>query len=194
MELELYAFNELIRKRRSIYPRMYTGEKVDDQIVRQMLENANWAPTNKMTAPWRFCVFTGEGLKRLGDFQSELYKAESSKSGTFLESKYEELKKKPLMASHVISIGMKRDLEERVPEIEEIEATACAVQNMYLTATAYGIGCYWGSGGITYWEKAKTFFGLEEKDRLLGFLFIGVPKNWPAGRRDPVEEKVRWIR
>lgn len=193
MEFNPDSFNELIRHRRSIYPKMYTGEKVDDQIVKQMLENANWAPTHKLTSPWRFCVFTGDGLKRLGNFQSEVYKEDSTRSGSFLESKYEELKRKPLKASHVISIGMKRDPEERVPEVEEIEATACAVQNMYLTAVVYGIGCYWGSGGITYMEKAKSFFGLGEKDKLLGFLFIGVPKSWPSGRREPMEPKVRWI-
>jgi hypothetical protein len=64
---------------------------------------------------------------------------------------------------------------------------------MYLTATVYGIGCYWGSGGITYMEKAKTFFGLGEKDRLLGFLYIGVPKKWPKGKRNPINDKITWI-
>ena len=160
-------FNLLIRNRRSIYPNMYTGERVDDQIIEQMLENARWAPTHKLTNPWRFCVFTNNGLKKLADFQSQLYKSISSRSGNFLESKFEMLKTKPLLASHIISIGMRRDPAERLPEIEEVESVACAVQNMYLTASAYGVGCYWGSGGITYLPEAKDFFGLEAKDKLL---------------------------
>ena len=89
---------------------------------------------------------------------------------------------------------MRREAKERFPEVEEVEAVACAVQNMYLTATAHGVGCYWGSGGITYDEDAKPFFGLGEKDRLLGFLFVGMPKGaWPAGRRKPISEKVTWV-
>ena len=72
---------------------------------------------------------------------------------------------------------------------------ACAVQNMYLTATAYGVGCYWGSGGITYLDEAKSFFGLGEKDKLLGFLYLGIPKTkWPEGKRKPIEDKVTWVR
>ena len=192
--MNITEFNLLIRNRRSIYPNMYTGDRVDDEVINQMLENANWAPSHKLTNPWRFCVFTGDGLKKLADFQSELYNNISTKASNFLESKFEMLKTKPLLASHIISIGMRRDPKERLPEIEEIEAVACAVQNMYLTASAYGIGCYWGSGGITYVESAKFFFGLDAKDKLLGFLYIGIPKNIPEGRREPIADKVKWIK
>lgn len=52
--------NTLIRHRRSVFQAEYTGEKVDDAIINQMLENANWAPTHKMTEPWRFIVYTGD--------------------------------------------------------------------------------------------------------------------------------------
>jgi nitroreductase len=194
MDFNLIEFNKLIKKRRSVYPNMYTGERVDDEIIEQMLENANWAPTHKYTEPWRYCVFKGEGLKKLADFQAKLYKDINLKAGTYVQSKYEMLKNKPLLASHIISIGMKRDPKERLPEIEEIEAVACSVQNMYLTATAYNIGCYWGSGGITYLEEAKSFFGLGMNDRLLGFLYVGIPKKLQKGRRNPILDKVTWIR
>ena len=192
--MDISEFNTLIRNRRSIFPNMYTGERVDDKIVEQMLENARWAPTHKHTNPWRFCVFTRNGLKELAYFQSQLYKNISTQAGNFQESKFEMLSTKPLLASHIISIGMRRDPAERLPEIEEVEAVACAVQNMYLTASAYGVGCYWGSGGITYFESAKDFFGLEAKDKLLGFLYIGIPKKIPSGRRESLDDKVKWIR
>jgi nitroreductase len=185
--------NRLIHYRRSVLPNLYTGEIVDDNIIHQMLENANMAPTHKLTEPWRFIVFTRDGLKKLGDFQSALYKETSVERGSFREENYEKLKTKPLKASHVIAIGMKRDEKERIPEIEEIESVATAVQNMYLTATAYGLGCYWGSGGITYEEKAREFFGLGPRDRLLGFFYVGIPKRWPRSKRNPYQEKITWI-
>ena len=186
--------SRLIRERRSVFPAQYSGENIKREIIEEILENANWAPTHKFSEPWRFTVFTGEGLAQLASFMSELYKKVTTEQGAFNQSKYEKLKAKPLLASHIISIGMKRDKLERLPEVEEIEAVACAVQNMYLTATALGVGCYWGSGGITYFEEAKPFFDLGEKDRLLGFMYFGIPKSdLQAGKRSPISQKVRWV-
>lgn len=187
--------NELLRNRRSVYPAKYTGEQVDDSIIQEMLENANWAPTHRFTEPWRFVVFTGEGLQKLAAFQSELYKKVSTASGSFDQVKYDKLASKPMMASHIIAIGMSRCSKESVPEVEELSSVAMAVQNMYLTATAHGVGCYWGSGGVTYYEEAKPFFGLEPNDKLLGFLYVGnvAKENWPKGRRKPIVEKVTWV-
>jgi len=187
---------DIIRRRRSIYPNAYSDAKVDESIIEEMLENANWAPTHKLTEPWRFVVFSGDGLKKLADFQSELYKKTAEAKGNFNEKTYDMLKTKPLKSSHIIAIGMKRDEEEKLPEIEELSSVAMAVQNMYLTATAHGLGCYWGSGGITYNEEAKPFFGLGPKDKFLGFLFIGKPSTdeWPEGKRNPIMEKVIWVK
>lgn len=192
MDLEK-AVNELIRTRRSIYTNMFSGEPVDNKIIEEMLENANWAPTHRLTTPWRFVVFHGDGLKKLSDFQGELYKQKSGSN--FDEGKFKKLTGKPLECSHVIAIGMHRDEKASVPEIEEICAVACAVQNMWLTASAHKIGCYWSTGGVTFDEEAKPFFGLGAQDKLLGFLFIGMPKTnkWPQGKRAPIEGKVKWV-
>ncbi len=99
-----------------------------------------------------------------------------------------------MKASHIISIGMKRTTKKNIPEVEDIEAVACAVQNIYLSVTAYGLGGYWTTGGITYFEKAKSFFGLEENDKLLGFFYIGhVAIPSAKASRSSIEEKVKWI-
>jgi len=184
----------IIRNRRSIFPGMYSGEIVEDSIINEMLESANWAPTNKLTEPWRFIVYKGKGLEKLGNDQAALYEKVSREKGTFSEKTFETLRTKPSKASHVIAIIMRRDPEKRVPEIEEIESVAMAVQNMYLTASAKGIGCYWGTGGITYFKEANDLFGIEADDKFLGYLFVGVPKSdWPQGKRGPIEEKVKWV-
>ena len=90
---------------------------------------------------------------------------------------------------------MKRNEENILPEIEEIAAVACAVQNMYLTVTAYGLGSYLTTGGITYFKEAKEYFGLSENDRLLGFFYIGhVPASFTSlSKRTPVATKVQWV-
>lgn len=187
--------NELIRKRRSVFQNQYSGEKVDDRVVEQILENANWAPTHKLTEPWRFIVYTGEGLKQLAQQQAAVYKKVTERDGTFKEERYQNLLTKPMLSSHIIVVAMKRDERKSVPELEEIGAVFCAVENMYLTATAYGVAGYLSTGGITYFEEAKEIFGLGKDDKLLGFFHLGIAKSdIPGGKRKPIEEKVKWVR
>ncbi|MGE0770335.1 MAG: nitroreductase [Cyclobacteriaceae bacterium] len=184
----------LIETRRSTFPKDYTGEKVPDHIVKRMIENATWAPTHKLTEPWRFMVFTGEGLQKLAKFQSELYKKITTQDGTFREERYENLRTKPMQSSHIIAVGMQRDKDKRVPEVEELGAVFCAIQNMYLTAHAYGVGCYLSTGGVTYFPEAKSFFRLGEEDTLLGFMHVGMPKTKPGKtRRKPIDHIMKWV-
>ncbi len=184
--------NQLIRSRRSVFASQFEeGKIIPDEIILDILENANTAPTHKRTEPWRFKIFTGEGLKKLGLEQAELYKKEAGES--FKEARYESLKTAPLKSSHVIAICMKAS--GSVPEVEEVEAVACAVQNIYLSTAVHGIGGYWGTGGITYLKGANALLGLEENDKLLGFFYLGYVKI-PSAPRTPgaLEEKIEWIR
>jgi len=191
--MDAAQFNDLVKKRRSVFPAQFVaGKTVDDDIIKQILFNATWAPTHKQTEPWQFTVFSKNGLSKLAYFQAELYK---KIAGThFNETKYTKLQQQPLLASHIIALGMKRTTAVQIPEIEEIEAVACAVQNIYLSVTAYGLGGYWTTGGVTYAEEAKSFFGLAEADKLLGFFYIGeiaIPST--SANRKPLTEKVNWV-
>jgi len=187
-------FNEIIKNRRSYYPRQYEkGKAVPDEIIWQILENANRAPNHKQTEPWRFKVFSGEGLKYFADLQASIYQEHAGEA--YNEVRYQKLLEYPRLSSHVIAIGMRRNEKEILPEIEETEAVACAVENMFLTVTAYGLGSYWTTAGITYFEQSKAYFGLGEKDKLLGFFYIGyveIPYK-ALSRRDPIQTKVEWI-
>ena len=186
-------FNQLARERRSVFPDQFDiSKKVDDGIINEIIANAGAAPNHGRTEPWHFTVFTREGLETFARFQSELYKEDSGDD--FKAAKYQKLVEQPLKASHIISIGMKRTLTKNIPEIEDIEAVACAVQNIYLSVCAYGLGGYWTTGGVTYLEKAKSFFGLEERDKLLGFFYIAHVAIPSAGRnKKPLEEIVNWV-
>ena len=194
MEIEPKQFDLLIKSRRSVFPKQYVpGKHIPDEIVMQVLENANWAPNHKFTEPCRFSVFTNEGLKKFATFQAELYKKNSGER--FKDMVYEKLLATPLLASHIISIGMKRSIEVSIPEFEEIAAVAAAVQNIYLSTAVYGIGGYWTTGGATFDVEAKEFFGLAKEDKLLGFFYLGyVETPSVAGKRKPIEDKTVWVR
>lgn len=191
--MEAAALNNLIRNRRSVFPSQFEpGRPVHREIIEQILINATWAPNHGQMEPWHFTVFSGDGLRKLAGFQSELYKRSAGEN--FSQPKYEKLQSNPLLASHILALGMKRTTTKRIPEIEDIEAVACAVQNIYLSVSAYGLGGYWTTGGITYLDEAKSFFGLNTEDKLLGFFYIGhVAIPSPPAKRSPIEEKVTWV-
>jgi nitroreductase len=194
MNIKPEEITKLIQQRRSIFPPMYTSELVSKEILEQILENANYAPTHKLTEPWRFQVFQGEALKRLANFLSSTYKEVSEAKGNFSERKFKKLSVNPTKASAIVAIIMKRDEAESLPEIEEICAVACAVQNMALTATAYGLGAYWSSPGFVFLPIMNEFLGIGEKDKCLGLFYIG-HHNAPelSAKRTPLAEKVKWI-
>ena len=194
MDFNALELSRLIRHRRNIPPEQFDNtKKVEDSIIEEMLENANWAPNHGLTEPWRFVIFSGDGLKQLGLYQADIYR-KLTPSADFKQPKYDKLLQRPLLASHVIAVGMKRQESGKIPEVEEIEATACAVQNILLTAAAHAISGYWTTGGVTYENEAKEFFGLGNADKLLGFLYIGYPLKWTEGKRKPAQEKVKWVR
>ena len=105
---DVEQLNLLIRTRRSVFPDQYVpAKRIPDDIISQLLENANWAPSHKLTEPWRFVVFAGEGLKKFAEFQSGLYKETAGEK--FKQAKYEKLLSTPLLCSHIIAIGMMCD-------------------------------------------------------------------------------------
>jgi len=186
--------NQIIKNRRSIFPAMYSGKPVADEIIQQLLENANWAPTHRHTEPWRFKVFTGKALERLGNCLADLYK-QYTPAEKYSTKKHEKTARKPQKCSHVIAICMQRDSEERVPEWEEMCAVACAVQNMWLTTQAYDLGAYWSSPGTIKREEMRSFLKLDEGEKCLGFFYVGhYVGDEVAAKRGAIEEKVVWVR
>lgn len=183
----------LIRGRRAIFPKTYLpGKPVGRNIIEQLLENANWAPTHKLTEPWRFRVFhSEESRRRLGEYLSGFYK-KNTPADLFSEEKMKKNGENPLRSGAVIAIVMQRDPAESVPEFEEIAAVAMAVQNMWLTCTALGLGCYWSTPKAAL--QANEFLNLNPGERCLGLFYLGW-HEMPVlpGKRRPVEEKTVWM-
>ena len=185
------AVRSLLRNRSSIFPAMYTDEPVDDAIIQDMLENANWAPNHKKTEPWRFKVIKGNARNRLAEVLSSTYKSITS-TESFSEKKFNKLSKIPMRAGAIIAICMQRDPNESLPEWEELAAVSMAVQNMWLTATSYGLGGDWSSPGLI--KHLGEFLGLEEGERCLGLFYLA-HHNAPEipRERGAIEEKVEWL-
>jgi nitroreductase len=191
---DVEEFNSIVQNRKSVYPNQFEKDKtIPDEIIWKILENANRAPTHKLTQPWRFTVFSGKGREHFANLQTEIYTKYAGEN--FKEKKLKNLREYPLLSSHVVVVGMKRSVTISIPEIEETIATACAIENIFLSLTAYGLGGYLSTGGITYMEEAKSHFNLEPQDKLIGTFFIGYPEDLsnPLTKRNPVAETVKWV-
>jgi nitroreductase len=183
--------DHLIRTRRSIYPKAYNDNEITDQEIWRVLENANWAPNHKKTEPWRFRVLRGNALVRLGEFLAGIYKSKTPKE-LFSAAKFDKMRTKPTRASCVIAIYMHRDPEERLQEWEEIAAVSAAVQNMWLTCSALGIGAYWSTPSA--FINADSFIDVLPGERCLGLFYMGkCDEAERPGKRGPVGDKVIWI-
>ena len=175
MRYNVSEINECIRTRRSIYPSQFSDRVVAKELIEVLLENARWAPTHKLTEPWRFTVFYNEAATRFGADHAEMCKTANA---SFSDLKANKMKEKAKRSSAIIAIVMNESGE--VPETEEISAVAMAIENMYISCSAYGLGMYWGSGGMTYTQEMHTYLKLNEDERCLGFIYLGYPDgDWP---------------
>jgi nitroreductase len=172
---------------------MLNGKKIEDQQIKDLLELANWAPTHGSTEPWRFVVYSGEAVRQFCHRHAEMYKA-TTPADRFSAAKYEKQQHNGDMASHLIAVYMHRGNNPNITALEEICATAVAVQNILLGAEALGIAVLWSTGGSVLQPAMKDFLGLDEEDVVLGLLYMGYTDE-PArpGRRTPIEEKIKWI-
>ena len=115
------VITEVIRRRRTVKPKEFSDQTISNEILDEILENANWAPTHGFTEPWRFSVFTGEARHELAEFLAATYKAVTTED-TYRQNKYEGMKRNATLAPVVIVIGMKRQPSGKISELDEIQA------------------------------------------------------------------------
>jgi nitroreductase len=190
-----HAISEItgtIRDRRTIQPKDFSPREVQREVIDQVLGNAIWAPTHGMTQPWRFIVFTGKGRERLSTFLGEEYKRTTAPE-RFLQRKYDNHVQRPLQSSVVIALGLIHEPGGKISLHEEQLSMACAVQNMYLTCTAYGLGGFWNTGAVLTGEAMRDFLGLGPNGHCMGLFYMGYPAaEWPKGYRKPLPDLVEY--
>lgn len=192
MLYNLSEITDLIRNRRTVYPEQFSERKVHKEQIDLILQNAQWAPTHGNTQPWRFHVYMDKSREKLSQFLGRTY-LELTPEEQQNDAKLGKLVRRPLLSSVVIAVSMQRQKEEKILEMEEIQAVACAIQNMHLTCTAYGLGAFWSTPKIIYSAQMNQFLGLQPKDKCLGLIYIGYPSiDWPTSHRRPLEYHTEW--
>jgi len=182
----------IIKNRRSIKPVRMNGKKIPDDQVNELLKLANWAPTHGRTEPWRFIVYSGNKVKEFCHQHAELYKTHTLPE-KFEQANYDKQMHNGDLASHIIIAIMQRGKSPKIPALEEIAATAIAIQNILLGATAAGIASFWSTGGMVHHPVMKDFLHLNQEDIVMSILYLGYTDEQMEGKRQTgVEEKVVW--
>ncbi len=182
----------IISGRRTVKPGEMNGKQIDNDVLKYALELANWAPNHGSTEPWRFVIYGPATKAKFCSDHAMLYR-EHADPVKYMENTFNNLSKMGDKASHVVIAWCKRGDLPKIPVVEEVVATGCAVQNLLLGAEALGLAAYWGSGGMTHHKAMKEYLALGEEDMVLGILYFGYCDQVKEGKRKTgIEDKLVW--
>jgi nitroreductase len=147
-----------VRARRT--HKQYGTEPVPEEVVRELVDLARWAPNHKLTNPWRFRLLGPETRARI--------------DGLVPEQEVLKLRRAPtlLLVTAVPS-------EDPVLAEEDVQATAAAVQTLLLAATARGLASYWRTPGCFREPPVRAAAGLTEREIVVALVHLGPPASDP---------------
>ncbi|MBP8725089.1 MAG: nitroreductase [Saprospiraceae bacterium] len=191
MDESFSILTDIIRRRRSEYPATYQKGSIDEELIRAVLENACWAPNHKRTEPWRFVVIRGSARESLSQQMRDHFRQQAGDAEPD-PVRLRQAGERPLQADTIVAICIHRSPAEAIPAWEETAAVACAVQNMWLSCTALGIGAYWASPSVI--GSLGKFLGLADGEECLGLFYMGWSgQPGPERSRNPLDAVCRWL-
>ncbi len=189
------TISQTIRSRRSAKRLLDTP--VDRDVIERLLEAATWAPNHHLTEPWRFWVISGGARERFGEAMAA---GDLNTHRDATPEQRETMRSSAIGKAHrapvIVAVAAVMAETNKNPDLEEITATAAAIQNLLLQAEAEGLGAIWRTGRSAYEPEMAQFFGLAERDRLLGFIYLGHPDPSAPPRdsqRQPVASVTTWL-
>jgi len=174
----------------ALLQRVSSGKLVDpapDAETRRLIFSAALrAADHANLRPWRFLTFEGDARKQLGNIFAESVAALDSTLSPAQSARYHKM---PLRAPLLV-LAIARAIEHpKVPLVEQTVATGAALQNMITAAYALGVGAYWRTGPMAYHSEVLRRLGLQENERLIGYLYLGTPSGKPKPLPElPVED------
>lgn len=146
------------------------------QQLQQMLQAALRAPDHGNLKPMRFLIIEDQARYALGELflQRQLQKDPSTDEAS--QQKYRNM---PLRAPLIVVLIACLQDHPKVPHQEQIQAAACAGQNILHAAHAQGLGAVWRTGWLAEDDYIKAKLNLSHQEQLLGFIYVGTPKHAP---------------
>lgn len=168
------------------------GREVSREVLNEILADAHRAPTHGLTQPWRFHVFTGAARARLADGLQAIYDAITPEAARS-DDKRAKLGASPRQAPAAVVVAARVEPGGKIPAIEEIAATACAVENLMLSACGKGVGSFWSTPPAAMSAEFAAWLGLDAAHVMLGVVYLGYARpeeKAPTSPRVPLAERV----
>lgn len=176
------AIDRVIVSRRSI--KSFKEDPVDLDEIIELLNIAKWAPNHKLTEPWRFQLYMGEGKE---EFVQAFIKSQTSNNKELTDivrNKAQYFREIPV---HLVVI-MPEDPRQRRWD-EDYGAVSAFVQNFQLAAWERGIGMIWRTNDWIYDPVFRKSIGVKDGEKIVATLMIGYPKHVPEAKpRTNIEE------
>lgn len=163
---------DTLLSRRSCWPLVEPGP--DDAALRTIFDAALRAPDNGRLRPWRFILVRGAAREALGEIMVDI--AHQRAPGTTRES-HRHRAQRATVAPVMIALGASVDDTSGIPEVEQLLSVGAATMNMLNAVHALGLGGFWVTGPDSYDPALRRALGFEAQERVLGFLFVGTPRN-----------------
>ncbi len=139
--------------------------------LERILAAAARAPDHGRLRPWRFLVLEGVARERFADAAAAARRALNPEVG---EEQLAAERAKQLRSPTLVVVACLVQRENsRIPEIEQVVATAAATQNLFLAAHDLGYGVMWKTGVPAYDAGVKAALGLRPDDHIVGILHLG---------------------
>ena len=161
-----HIIDDIIRARRTSM--LVDKERpVPNELIEDLCELASWAPNHKRTWPWRFTAITGPAQLRFGDTVAEAM-------ATFGDepAKVDKARTKYARTPAVVVVGSTAG-DSELRAAENRDATAAAIQNFMLAATARGLATYWGSCPKGANDPVAQFCGFEPDTTVVCIMYLG---------------------
>jgi nitroreductase len=156
--------------------RALTAPAPDEGALELIFASAAAAPDHGRLRPWRFIVIQGNALGRFGDLLADqLRRAHPASSEESLQRERHKARRAPM----IVVVAAICTPGGKIPVIEQILAAGAAAQNVMLATLALGFNSMWKTGAPAYDEQVKTALGLEAKDAIVGFMYVGTDASKP---------------
>lgn len=124
--------------------------------------------------PWKFILIEGDARLEFGDLMVDV---KAAIDGEIDEVTSAKIRAKPLRAPTIIVVAASITDHPKVPEIEQVLSAGAAAQLMMVAAHAQGLGAIWRSGSLMFAPKMRAGLGLNERDQIVGFIYVGTANN-----------------
>lgn len=171
--MSIFSPLDFLDSRRSVPSKQLGEPGPDDPTLARMLQAAVRVPDHGKLVPFRFLRIHGDARFSLGERLVELTLArEPDAPAAALEKERSRFSHAPL----IIAVIARLTPGHKVPEQEQLLSAGSVCFALLQAAQALGFGAQWLTGWMAYDPSITELLGLQDNEKIVGFIHIGTAK------------------